>query len=143
ERRGAHRKGPPHGCSPRPGRAMNEVIISSDSHIHEPYDLWAKAVPWATDKMPVFEPRRVGPGGAKPGGEDPLARVEEMAQDGVSAEVLYPTFGLKLFGMDDAKAQEAAFRVFNDWLMAYCKPNLDRLWGVACISAYETAQAVK
>ena len=122
---------------------MNEVIISSDSHIHEPYDLWAKAVPWAIDQMPAFEPRRVGPGGAKPGGEDPLARVQEMAQDGVSAEVLYPTFGLKLFGMDDAKAQEAAFRVFNDWLMAYCKPNLDRLWGVACISAYETGQAVK
>jgi predicted TIM-barrel fold metal-dependent hydrolase len=65
-----------------------------------------------------------------------------MATDGVSAEVLYPTLGLRLFGMDDAELQEACFRVYNDWLLDYCSVALDRLLGVACISAYNVDHAV-
>jgi predicted TIM-barrel fold metal-dependent hydrolase len=123
--------------------ALKEIIISADSHVTEPYDLWARALPWAREQLPVFLPRTVGEGGAKPGGEDPYARVEEMSVDGVSAEVLYPTLGLRLFGMDDAPAQEACFEVYNDWLIEYCRPNQDRLVGIACISMYRIGQAVK
>ncbi len=121
-----------------------EIIISADSHVMEPVDLWQQSLPAGLrDQAPVFEKREVDQGfQGRPGGHDPNARIEEMEIDGVSAEVLYPTLGLRLFGLDDAKLQEACFRIFNDWLIEYCQVNSDRLLGVACISMYDADQAV-
>ncbi len=123
-----------------------EILISSDSHVSEDGDLWADRLPAKyRDAAPRF-PRRQEEGTGrfegKTGGWDPAERLKEMATDGVSAEVLYPTLGLRLFGMDDAELQEACFRVYNDWLLEYCSGALDRLLGVACISAYNIDNAV-
>lgn len=124
---------------------MSEVIISADSHVMEPHDLWSTRLPAALrDKAPTFPPPQSGPGfDHHPGGSDPHARVREMAVDGVSAEVLYPTLGLRLFGMDDAAAQEACFRIYNDWLIDYCSVNPDRLLGIPCLSVYDIDGAVR
>lgn len=125
--------------------AAKELIISADSHVMEPHDLWSSQIPARfTQPVPTFPPPKVGEGFQHhPGGQDPYQRVKEMAQDGVSAEVLYPTLGLSLFGLDDAALQEECFRVYNDWLIEYCKPNLDRLVGIPCIPIYDAQKAVK
>ena len=87
----------------------DELIISADSHIIEPVDLWeSNLTPGLKEKYPKFPPRNSP--GEKPGGWDPKARLGEMEVDGVSAEVLYPTFGLRLFALEDAELQEACFR---------------------------------
>ena len=84
----------------------DERIVSADSHIMEPVDLWDKNLtPSLKDKYPKFPPRNSP--GEKPGGWDPKARLGEMEVDGVSAEVLYPTFGLRLFALENAELQEA------------------------------------
>jgi predicted TIM-barrel fold metal-dependent hydrolase len=107
-------------------------------------ELWSNGVPAAfRDEAPKFPPHKVGEGfQAQPGGWDPNQRVKEMAVDGVSAEVLYPTLGLSLFGLDDAAMQEACFRVYNDWLIDYCSAAPNRLIGVACIPIYDTDHAL-
>ncbi|MEK7216939.1 MAG: amidohydrolase family protein [Chloroflexota bacterium] len=130
--------------SPPPGMAQ-EVIISADSHVMEPHDLWEARLPALfRDRAPKFPAPRVGEGFQHhPGGHDPRARVTEMAVDGVTAEVLYPTLGLTLFGQDDASLQEACFTVYNDWLIDYCRVNPERLVGVPCLSVYRIDQAVK
>ena len=69
---------------------INEVLISSDSHVIEPAGLWQKQLPKAfRDRAPDYGGQRPNdtPGGA----QDKNKRVSEMAADGVSAEVLYPT----------------------------------------------------
>ena len=114
----------------------NEVIISADSHVMESPELWAKELPAS------FWPDAGASFQAQPGGHDPKARLSEMQEDGVSAEVLYPTLGLKLFGLDDADVQERAMRSYNDWLIDYCQGHNDRLVGVACISAYDIEKAI-
>lgn len=126
------------------GDSSEEVLISADSHISEDPDLWVTQLPPAfRDVAPRFPPRKVGEGFQdKPGGWDPHQRVQEMAADGVSAEVLYPTLGLRLFGLDDAGLQQACFRLYNDWLIDYCQVALDRLIGIACISTYDIDHAV-
>ena len=73
---------------------IDEVLISSDSHVIEPEGLWKKQLPKS------FQDRAPGFGGQRPndspgGAQDKTKRVSEMAADGVSAEVLYPTHGLK------------------------------------------------
>lgn len=119
-----------------------EIIISADSHIMEPTDLWEKRLPGPfRDRAPKFPPRNSA--GEKPGGHDPKARLEEMAVDGVTAEVLYPTLGLSLFAMEDPETQEAAFRVANDWLIEYCRVAPGRLVGIPMISMYNVRNAVK
>jgi predicted TIM-barrel fold metal-dependent hydrolase len=66
-----------------------------------------------------------------------------METDGVSAEVLYPTYLLPHFAMDDAKLQEVSFRAYNDWLIDYCNASPKRLLGIAAISVYDIDSAVK
>ena len=78
----------------------------------------------------------------RPGGYDPKERIAEMEADTVSAEVLYPTLGLRLFSLEDPETQEACFRIYNDWLMEYCAVAPDRLVGIACLSTYDIDKAV-
>ena len=66
-----------------------------------------------------------------------------MEADGLSAEVLYPTLGFDLFGLDDAGLQEACFRAYNDWLIDYCSVNTDRLIGIPAIPVYNIDNGVK
>jgi len=79
-----------------------DKIISSDSHIMEPVDLWeANLTASLKAKFPKFPPRNTA--GEKPGGHDPKARLDEMAVDGVSAEVLYATHGLRLYALEQLR----------------------------------------
>lgn len=86
--------------------------------------------------------RRAGFSVARPGGWDPVERVKDMAQDGVSGEVLYPSLGLGFFCVDDPVFQEALFRAYNDWLIDYCHGAPERLFGVALISAFNIDHAI-
>src|SRR4026207_1180861 len=102
-----------------------DKIVSSDSHIMEPEDLWLKNLtPSLAAKFPKFPPRNAA--GEKPGGHDPKARLDEMAVDGFSAEVLYATFGLRLFALEDADLQETCFQLANAWMIDYCNNATER-----------------
>jgi len=127
------------------GQTNGEIIISADSHVMEPPDLWKTRVPEKyREEAPLFPPHKVGEGfQAHAGGWDPNARIKEMEVDGLSAEVLYPTLELDLFALDDAGLQEACFRVYNDWLIEYCQAAPNRLIGIPSISVYNIDHAVE
>jgi len=122
-----------------------EVLISSDSHVMEPSKILKERVaPAFRDHAPEFPVLKVGESfQTQPGGSDPNCRIKEMETDGVSAEVLYPTYLLPHFAMDDAKLQEACFRAYNDWLIDYCSVSPKRLIGIAAISVYNIDETVK
>ena len=124
---------------------VSDLIISSDSHVMEPVDLWKKGVSEKyRDTAPLFPPHQVGEGFQQhAGGWDPNARMREMEADGLSAEVLYPTLGLDLFGLDDAGLQEECFRVYNDWLIDYCSAGPARLIGIPAIPVYNVDNGIK
>ncbi len=123
----------------------DEVLISADSHVIEPANILKERVaPAFRESAPLFPQLKVGESfQAHPGGSDPSHRVKEMETDGVSAEVLYPTYLLPHFGMDDAGLQQACFRAYNDWLIEYCQTAPGRLVGIAAISVYDIDAAVK
>jgi hypothetical protein len=95
------------------------VIVSADSHVMEPVDLWKKGVPEQyREAAPVFPPHKLGEGFQKQaGGWDPNARIKEMEIDGLRAEVLYPTLMLSLYALHYAGLQEACFRLYNSRLI--------------------------
>jgi predicted TIM-barrel fold metal-dependent hydrolase len=155
------------------------ALISSDSHVMEPADLWATRLdaPWR-ERAPRVEKNAGGPGfsfvvpgfarqpvagafaagksgdaykrhlehagygDAHPGGWDPAARLEAQATDGVGAEVLYATLGMRLYRLADAELQRRCFAAFNDWLVEYCSHAPRRLLGVAAISLWDVEAGV-
>ena len=121
--------------------AVGELLISADSHVMEPGDLWATRLPNALRAdAPTFPD--TGSDRSKPGGWDPSERLKEMAVDGVSTEVLYATRGMTLFRIEDVPLQEACVSAFNDWLIEYCAVSPDRLFGIGLISLYDIDHAI-
>jgi uncharacterized protein len=152
-------------------------IISADSHVLEPHDLWTRRLagtPFA-DRAPRMVPDSkgghlfaidglrpfpIGLAGAagKPsselkvlgtkaeelrsGGWDPVARLEDMDADGVSAEVLYPSVGMSLAQSADPDYQLSCIRAYNDWLTEYCEAGRGRLVGLAMIPVIDVDAAV-
>jgi len=123
------------------GAVVEELLISSDSHVIEPEGLWKKQLPKAfQDRAPDLGGRRKTD---HPGAMDKTLRLKEMAADGVSAEVLYPTHGLRVLSLDEPALEEACARVYNDWLIDYCQAAPDRLIGLAILSVYNIEGAVR
>ena len=120
------------------------LLISSDSHVSEPHDLWETRLPKALrDKAPRFRPREEFRPFDHPGAFDPSQRLVEMTTDGVSGEVLYPTLGLTLFKMEDAPLQEACFHAYNEWLKEYCEASTGPVYGIGMVPAYNIDRAIE
>jgi predicted TIM-barrel fold metal-dependent hydrolase len=152
-------------------------LISADSHVNEPPDLWITRVPAALrDRAPrverfdegdawildgVADPINFGMNacaGLAPtemkgwarfedlrrGGYDPAARLDEMDQDGVDAEVLYPTPRLSqaIVANRDDELHLACVRAYNDWLAEYVAHAPDRFGGVALLPSCGVEHAV-
>lgn len=67
------------------------------------------------------------------GGFDPHARIVDMDADGIDAAFLYPSLGLFTGAVEAPDLSAAMCRAYNRWLVDYCKPYPDRLFGVAML----------
>ncbi len=77
-------------------------------------------------------------------GYDSSERLVDLAQDGVDAEVVYPTLGMDFFPIEDPEFQWALFRAYNDWLAEeFCAPHKDRFFGIAMINHEDVDAAIK
>jgi len=123
----------------------DEILISGDSHVSEPVDLWEKRLPEKfREAGPKFPNVTYGEGNhARVGGRDPVERLKDMAIDGMSAEVLYPTLGNSIYRLKDVELIEACACAYNDWMAEYCSAAPDRLWGQAMIPLFNIDYAIK
>jgi predicted TIM-barrel fold metal-dependent hydrolase len=80
---------------------------------------------------------------ARPSGWDPVERLKDQDVDGVSAEVIYTTLGMSLFGLDDTELQQACFRAYNDWVNEYASHDRKRLYPIALISLEDPAAGAR
>ncbi len=149
------------------------LIISADSHVLEPMDLWVKALGRRFgDKVPHVVERFGGHDGTffylgregeaaradelvnatdddrrlaelMRAGSDPAFRLELIKADGVGAEVLNPTWGLWVPRIPEGEIRRACAAVFNDWIADYCSLDPKRLIPVGIIPIDEVDWAVK
>jgi predicted TIM-barrel fold metal-dependent hydrolase len=147
-----------------------DFVVSADGHLLEPTDLFRTRLPahlrdrgvWEED----FEIEPLVDGGARvfrklhtPGFEgwtisryrqtqgrtpegDPELILEDMALDGVDAQVLHPN--LSLFGLysDDHELSMGHARVYNDYVMERFTPYFDRLAPTAPVPITDIDDAV-
>lgn len=142
-------------------------LIDSDAHMTEPGELWQRVDKEFRDRAPKMLSEHKGRRGLffsfennairlmadteqgaskdfeRPGGWDPAERLKDMAIDGISAAVLYPTSGLFIFGTQDGALQRECFRVYNDWLAEFASYAPDRLKGLGLVSLYDIEHGVK
>ena len=64
------------------------------------------------------------------GGWDPQARLEAQDQDGIAAEVIYPSVGMELCNMPDLDLKQACMDAYNLWLAEFCALCPARLIGL-------------
>ena len=126
--------------------SAREIRISADSHVSEPPDLWKKGLPAKfRDRAPRFPRVKRGAGlHARAGGWDAAERLKDIAADGISAEVLYPTLAKGIYEQagDDPVLAQACDRVYNDWMIEFCAHAPERLWGQAHIGLWNMDYAV-
>ena len=77
-----------------------------------------------------------------PGSSDPAARLTDMAQDGLEAEVIYPTYGLFMYRVTDVPTQYVLLRAYNDWIAEYVSHDPKHLAAVGVISLKDVDQGI-
>ena len=110
-------------------------FISTDSHVTEPIELYGERVNaefrdrvprietqdgWRTLLVEGLDPRKLMTADEREvaivGGVDADERIADQERDGVTAEVIFPTFALQAcFASEDAGLQLALCRAYNDW----------------------------
>ena len=111
------------------------IYISTDSHVTEPIELYEERVDaayrgrvprietvgeWRTLMIEGLGPRKLMPVSEREvaviGDWDANDRLRDQQRDGVSAEVIFPTFALQAcFASDDADFQRQLCRAYNSW----------------------------
>ncbi len=148
-----------------------EPVISADSHVQEPPEIYAERLPKRLrHRAPRVEerdgkrylivdgkkPRRLDVAEARvtdddqerefrrdpTGGRDIAHRLADQERDGVIAEVIYPNTSLFLYNSSDAEYQLAVAKAYNDWAGELFGARRDRFAPVAIVPVEDVAEAV-
>jgi len=77
-----------------------------------------------------------------PAGHEPKARLAIQDEEGVRAEVLYPSMGMVLCNHPDIDYKKACFEAYNRWLAAFCAQEPSRLLGIGIASLRSIEEGV-
>jgi predicted TIM-barrel fold metal-dependent hydrolase len=93
------------------------------------------SIPMALVSAAGKAPEELSPKGAvweklHKGGWEPHARIEAQDQDGIAAEILYPSIGMEICNIPDLDLKKACMDAYNLWLAEFCAPYPDRLLGL-------------
>lgn len=146
-------------------------IISADSHIQEPDDLYTERLPAQfRDRVPHEEvrdgkryyivegrkPRRLDLAETREtdedqerefrndpsGGRDIARRLADLDRDGIDAEVIYPNDSLAVFQSPDPAYQLAVARAYNDWVSEWSSGHRERFAPVGVVPVADIGAAV-
>lgn len=150
-------------ASAEPGleKPDSEVLISADSHVEEPEELWdrlpadlrahrptlaplpeggdAYTIEGSTIRLPLQEPLQ-GDDWTREYRRDPSGardlsrRMADMAIEGVDAQVIFPESGLGLCGGEGSREYHVAIsQAYNDWVLEAFAPEPQRFRPAAMI----------
>lgn len=118
---------------------MKPFVFSADSHIMEPATLFQDRLPASLKKFAIHSRKegdylitgtadkiiyrlRVGQHREKELGDNQRkgireipGRLEDMALEGVDAEICFPSLGLWMYAIDDPEGEAASCAIYNDW----------------------------
>ena len=139
----------------------SNLVNSADSHVLEPVDLWQRELPESMrDRGPVTEvvderevvyidgkvvrrdPVAFMEAIRPPGAHDPSMRLADLDEQGIWAELIFPSRALWVHLSDDPALQLACSQIYNDWLYDEIMGRSPRFIGAAMLPTLDTADAV-
>jgi predicted TIM-barrel fold metal-dependent hydrolase len=145
-------------------------VISADSHVQEPPDLYERLPKGLRERAPRQVKRDgklyIEVDGRKPrridlaekrlteddhhrefrhdpeGGRNLEVRTADLKRDGIAAEVIYPNQSLALYLSPDPAYQMAVAQAYNDWAMECFGPHRERFAPVGIVPVCDIAAAV-
>lgn len=147
----------------------SEVLISADSHVAEPSEIWDRLPPDLRAMRPSVE--ELPDGGERytiegstislplnealteddwaceyrrdpSGARDLDRRLADMAREGVDAQVIFPESGLGLCGGQGSRAYHVAIsEAYNDWVFDAFSPEPERFYPAAMIPTDDASAA--
>lgn len=136
-------------------------MISADSHVNEPRDLWASNLPPSLRAQAmsgiesgedgswkvVFEGKHVFQKDMAYEEErlavlDPEVRMGVMREEGIVAETIFPTIGLSVWLLEDPEGGRLSCQVYNDWLYDTMQRKSGRFCCAGLIPTWTPQQAV-
>ena len=109
-------------------------MISADSHVNEPRDLWSANLPASVRDRAmrgieatedggwrlILDGSHVGKAGSSEAERlavlEPEHRLAVMRQEGIAGECIFPTIGLYVWMLEDAADGKISCRIYNDWV---------------------------
>ncbi len=76
-------------------------------------------------------------------GYDPKSRLELQDQEGIDAEIIYPSVGMVLCSHPDPQYKRACFAAYNRWLAEFCATAPERLVGLGVASLCSMEEGVR
>src|SRR5580698_11175514 len=149
-----------------------EFIVSGDSHVNEPVDLYRTRLPKNMRDQALWEEETILDEPLVPGGHTqfrtahtvgyegwtvsryrqfpgptpdglPASILRDLDRDGVDASMLFPNLSFFALYTDDHERSIAHARVYNDWLAETYLPYSNRLRPAAAIPTTNVADGVK
>ena len=141
-------------------------VVSADSHIIEPLDLWSSALGdrfgdqtprgltehagkkgnfffSGREVLTMGDPEQEAGRGWAAAGYDPVKRVAFQQEAGVEAELIYPTLGIVMLRNQPCEMLHPAAQVYNDWAGEFCAHDPKRLIGIAMLPIDDVGWAVE
>lgn len=150
----------------RPDDPNKFFMVSTDGHVQEPNDLWQTRMPIRfRERLPGvtvdakgkkyqktegFRPLRLrnivfkGEDARRNGaGSTPDERIQDLAMDGVDAEILFPNKGLVIWATPDPLFSQEMCKVWNDWAWETFAAYNEQLCPMACVASADIEGAIK
>lgn len=106
---------------------LGDVMVIDNGKSIVPYHIVA-AAGLPAEEIRLNNPRRFED--LHPGGHDPRYRLAEQDEDGVVAEIIYPSTGMLLCNHPDFDYKKACFDAYNRWIAEYSAHAPSRLIGL-------------
>jgi predicted TIM-barrel fold metal-dependent hydrolase len=109
-------------------------MISADSHVNEPRDLWSANLPASMRERAmkgieatedggwslILDGSHIGKAGSSEADRlavlDPAHRLAVMREEGIAGECIFPTIGLYVWMLQDSDDGRVSCRIYNDWI---------------------------
>jgi len=145
---------------------------SGDSHLVEPDDLWEQGLPaelaarmphsvkdedglWETIYVdggeyrrqmprPLLDENGVSLSDRAPGANDKTLRLKDLDEEGIWAELIYPSLGVWAASIRDPKLVAAGARVLNDWAIDFQRYSIRYVCGatIPCLNVDDAVAEV-
>ena len=150
----------------RPTDPDKYLMISADTHVNEPHDLWAKRIDkkfidriprvitdengkqWRVSeghrKSRLMEFRMLGEDGVRgKAGATIEGRMADHKHDGIDAEIMFPNKGLAMWATPDPVFAQAQCRVWNEWAWEMFSENNHIMSPMAAIATGDLEGSLK